>query len=366
MRLLVATPLYPPEPGGPATYARALELGLPARGFEISIVPFSEVRRMPRFLRHIAYFWNVFKAAKTADAVLALDPVSVGLPAWCAARLRRKPFIVKVVGDYAWEQGRQRFGVWLALDDFVHSKQMALPVYLLRVVQTTVAKNAAAVIVPSEYLKRIVSVWGVPEGKIRVVYNARPTQAPSSIPESVAALTRPRIVTSGRLVPWKGMHGVIAAMIGIRKRIPSAELVVIGDGPEREALERYAKVRLGKGYTFTGALAHNEALAVMADADVFVLNSSYEGLSHILIEALELGKAIVATKAGGNPELIRHEENGLLISVGDSEALAAACISILEDSVLAARLETHARESAVRYSPEAMLDATAAVLAGIV
>src|SRR4051812_7117496 len=105
MRLLIATPLYPPELGGPATYAKALEDGLPAHGNQVTLVKFGTVRHLGKGVRHLAFFWHIFTALKHADMVLALDPVSVGLPALLAARLRRKPFLVKVVGDYAWEQG---------------------------------------------------------------------------------------------------------------------------------------------------------------------------------------------------------------------------------------------------------------------
>ncbi len=110
MRLLIATPLYPPDPGGPATYAKALEEGLPPLPIEVDLVKFSDVRHLPKGVRHVAYFWRVLRALKGVDVVLALDPVSVGLPALLAALIARKKFVLKVVGDYAWEQGRQRWG----------------------------------------------------------------------------------------------------------------------------------------------------------------------------------------------------------------------------------------------------------------
>lgn len=366
MRLLVATPLYPPESGGPATYAKALEEGLPGRGTEVSLVKFSEVRDTPKLLRHALYFWKVYRAARGADLVLALDPVSVGLPALFAAMLRRKRFVLKIVGDYAWEQGRQRFRMWLPLDEFVRTNDVPLPVFVLRKLQTFVASHASRIIVPSQYLKRVVSAWGIPDDRIVVVTDAHSLNTPGALPEHLAGLPRPRIVSVGRLVPWKGTHGLIAAMIAIRAKIPAAELIMVGEGPEREALEKYAALRLKEGYTFTGVLPHAETLAVMQDADVFVLNSTYEGLSHILLEALELGKAIVTTKAGGNPEVIENGKNGLVISVGDPEALAQACISILSDPEGRKSLEANAKESARRYDLELMLNSTAELLSELV
>ncbi len=90
MRLVIATPLYPPEPGGPATYAKLLEEGLPSRGIEVTLVKFSDVRKYPKVFRHMAYKGRVKKALRNADAVLALDPASVAptdAPHWTPERL---------------------------------------------------------------------------------------------------------------------------------------------------------------------------------------------------------------------------------------------------------------------------------------
>src|SRR3990167_7698484 len=98
MRILIATGLYPPESGGPATYARLLEEYLPARGFGVSVLPFSRVRHLPLGVRHMAYFFRCFCMTFRADVVFAQDTVSVGLPAALATRLAGKKFLVRVPG----------------------------------------------------------------------------------------------------------------------------------------------------------------------------------------------------------------------------------------------------------------------------
>src|SRR3989344_3997850 len=156
MKLVIATPLYPPEIGGPATYAKLLFEGLPKKGIEVDLVKFSDVRHLPKIIRHYIYYRHVLKAIRNADVVLALDPVSVGLPAMWAARRAGKPFVVKIVGDYAWEQGRQRFGITQNRDEFVKTARVPFPVRVLRRIQPRVAAAATRVIVPSEYLQDIV------------------------------------------------------------------------------------------------------------------------------------------------------------------------------------------------------------------
>jgi glycosyltransferase involved in cell wall biosynthesis len=161
------------------------------------------------------------------------------------------------------------------------------------------------------------------------------------------------------------MGGVIDAVERLRADTPGLSLVVVGDGPDRAQLEAYARARLTEGYVFTGALPHAEALAVIKDAELFVLNSTYEGLSHLLIEALSLGAVTVATDVGGNPELIKHEENGLLVPVREPEKLAEACQRALTDDSLRTKLSAAAFASMEHFSMDVMTRRTAELIHSI-
>ncbi len=331
MNLLIATPLYPPEPGGPATYAKHLEEGLPERGISVSLAKFSEARHLPPLLRHLAYYRRVRRALRTADAVLALDPVSTGLPALLAARSLGKPFFVKVVGDYAWEQGTQRFGVTASLDEFVELPNGKLPllVRILRAIQTQVAKSAKRVIVPSEYLRDILIAWGIPAEKIELIYNG--ISLPTVLPAYERSSEEFLIVSAGRRVPWKGF----------------------------EAIERVAMAHPAWRVAIASGLTREATLGMMRAADAFVLNSSYEGLSHVLIEAMELGTPVVATAAGGNVTLIEDGKTGLLIPPNDDAALETALLSVESDRRGARARAEKAKERMERFSIPRMLDATA-------
>ena len=365
MKLVIATPLYPPEIGGPATYVKILEEGLPTHNIDVEVVKFSDVRHLPKIIRHYAYYRRVLKAARHADAVLALDPVSVGLPAMCAAKKAGKPFVVKIVGDYAWEQGQQRFGISQTLDEFVKTSRTPFPVHALRWIQSRVARSAVQIIVPSEYLKGLVTVWGIPTDKIQVIYNAVLTDSIGMVPEAMNKLPQPLVVSVGRLVPWKGMDRLIDGIWSARREESNASLVIVGDGPERTNLEQYATKMLKENYLFTGELSHADALAVIQKADIFVLNSSYEGLSHVLIEALKLGSSIITTNAGGNSEVIMKGD-GIIINVGDERFLASSLKSLIDHKEERVRLSIAARKSGQRFSPTVMLNATAVFLKSFV
>jgi glycosyltransferase involved in cell wall biosynthesis len=328
MKLVITTPLYPPEIGGPATYANLLFEGLPKNGIEVELVKFSDVRHLPKIIRHYAYYRRVLKAARNADVVLALDPVSVGLPAMKAIRRAGKPFVVKIVGDYAWEQGQQRFGITQNLDEFVKEKQVSFPVQVLRRIQTRVAAAATRVIVPSEYLKSIVMAWGVPGEKIVVIYNG--IEIPAHLPEQYKKEGEFLIVSAGRRVPWKGF----------------------------EAIERVAKSHPNWRVSIASGLPRTEVLALIKAADVFVLNSRYEGLSHVLIEAMTLGTPVIATNAGGNTTLVVDGETGLLIPPGDDTALEQALISVAQDPVRARASALIGQKRMNDFSVPHMLDAT--------
>lgn len=334
MKLVIATPLYPPEPGGPATYAKLLEDGLGAHGVEVAaVVKFSEVRNLPRIFRHMAYEKRVRRALKGADAVLALDPVSVGLPAMRAAQKEKKAFFVKIVGDYAWEQGTQRFGITAPLDEFVKTAGVPLPVRVLRRIQTDVAKAATRVIVPSEYLKGVVCAWGIPPETAAVIYNgiALPDEIPAQPKHGAFS-----IVSAGRRVPWKGFEAI--ERVAAKHEAEGWRALIISDTPRAETL------------------------GCMRAADVFVLNSSYEGLSHVLIEAMTLGTPVIATDAGGNAELVTDGETGLLIPPGDEPALERALGAVAGDRGAAAARARAGQERMKSFSVAHMLEQTADLL----
>ncbi|OGG64635.1 hypothetical protein A3J11_00975 [Candidatus Kaiserbacteria bacterium RIFCSPLOWO2_02_FULL_55_12] len=336
MKLVIATPLYPPEIGGPATYAKLLFDGLPGRGIEVELVKFNEVRYLPKIIRHYVYYRHVLKAARNADVVLALDPVSVGLPAMRAAQKAGKPFVVKIVGDYAWEQGQQRFGVTENLDTFVKNEQESFFVRRLQKIQTYVAKNAAQVIVPSPYLQDIVVAWGIPRGKIAVIYNG--IDLPTHIPVPERKEGEFLIVSAGRRVPWKGF----------------------------EAIERVARGHDRWRVFIASGLPRVEALGWMKAADVFVLNSRYEGFPHALIEAMTLGTPVIATDARFHRTLLTHEETGLLVPPGDDGALERALADVAHNTAAAQARADAARRRMDEFSLPHMLESTAYFLKQIV
>lgn len=371
MKILVATGIYPPQIGGPATYSKLIYDELPKRGIEVEVASFGEFIDRPWGIRHVLYFKSLLEKSTQVDLVYAQDPVSVGLPALLASQIRGKALVVKIVGDYVWEQGRQRFSVTDSLDDFsLRYDSYAWQVKLLKKIQKYVADGATAIITPSEYLKSIIINWGVDSSKVAVIYNGfhmdKIEKTPSVLRRALG-LSGKVIVSVGRLVPWKGMDILIEAFGQVRQSIADARLILVGDGPEMENLKlKTSNLKLEDSVRFTGRLEQKKAFEYVKASDVFALNTSYEGFSHQLLETMALGTPIVTTGVGGNVEVIRHEENGLLATLDDKDSFAREISRLLSDDDFASRLAKKAKKDVMAFTDSIMLDKLAGLLKDVI
>jgi glycosyltransferase involved in cell wall biosynthesis len=150
---------------------------------------------------------------------------------------------------------------------------------------------------------------------------------------------RTRLICVGRLSAEKGHLGLLKAFASVRARNLDAELVLVGDGPERMRIEQAIQtLNLQDVVHLTGVLAEKETLEQIAHADILVLASFMEGLPVVLMEALALGVPVVATRVAGIPELVVHEKDGLLFSPANWDELAENLSRLLSDSALRNRL----------------------------
>ena len=167
----------------------------------------------------------------------------------------------------------------------------------------------------------------------------------------------PLVLTVGRLAAQKGFAVLLDAAVRWRDLQPEPSLVLVGEGP-LEAELRHQAASLGLAATFAGQ--RSDVPVLLAAADVFVLPSMWEGQALILQEALHAGVPIVATRVGGNPDLL-GEDAALLVPPGDAQALAGAVRSVLADPALVARLRQAALARARALPAEG--DAIAAAMA---
>lgn len=169
----------------------------------------------------------------------------------------------------------------------------------------------------------------------------------------------PFVLSLGQLTPEKGHRGLVAAWSAVHARHPDALLGLVGDGPERPALEaRVRELGLGASVQFFGF--RSPAAPFLAAADVVVQPSFSEGMPNAVLEAMAHARAVVATAVGGVPELVGDAAR--LVPPADSEALAAALTALLGDPAARAELGRRGRLRAERhFSLPAMVRANEAL-----
>lgn len=364
MRILIATGIYPPKIGGPATYSKLLFDELPKRGIDVEVLSFDEVIKYPKLIRHFIYFFKVLSRSRGCEIIYLQDPASVGLPGILASKLLGKKAVLKIVGDYAWEQGSQRFGVKDSLDVFCKkSSGYGIRVRILKLIQKFVAKSVHTIIVPSNYLKGVVKAWGIGEEKIIVIYNS------FDVPEGLATsqhkieLSKKVILSIGRLVPWKGFDTLICLMPEILNKVPDASLVIVGDGPDYKKLSDLIKEKkLEDCINLTGRLSHDVLLSYIKASTVFVLNTGYEGLSHQILEVMALGVPVITTNVGGNGEIITNGKDGVLVEYNNKEELLSNIVRLLTHSSNREKLVKSGFERVSDFGVDKMLNKLMEVL----
>ncbi|MFQ5790435.1 MAG: glycosyltransferase family 4 protein [Acidobacteriota bacterium] len=157
------------------------------------------------------------------------------------------------------------------------------------------------------------------------------------------------ILGVGRLVPVKGFDVAIQAMPEVARQVPTARLMLLGEGPERERLEDLAR-RLDVHQRLRLLGASNDVAAFLAAADVLVAPSRNEGMGRALVEAMALGLPVVATRVGGIPCVVEDGSTGKLVPPEDAPALAAALVSLLRNATERLELGRRGQERAESFS----------------
>jgi glycosyltransferase involved in cell wall biosynthesis len=168
----------------------------------------------------------------------------------------------------------------------------------------------------------------------------------------------PLIGIVGRLMPQKDHSTFLRAAAEMLRAEPRARFLVVGDGQLREQLVAQANdLGLAKAVTFCGL--RKDIPAVMAALDLLVFSSRWEGLPVTLLEGMAAGRPVAATAVGGIPGVVVDGVTGLLVSPGDPSALAAACLRVIHDPALGARMGQAGRARVkAHYSIEAMVERT--------
>jgi glycosyltransferase involved in cell wall biosynthesis len=229
------------------------------------------------------------------------------------------------------------------------------------------ARDTGAIVVNSRGVEEFYREHGLPADKLRLIYNGVPP-APASTLSRDALLDElglPRharlIGAIGRLAHQKRIKDVIWAADLVKVIRDDTHLLIIGDGPERENLERFRDLCLIEDRVhFLGA--RDDVMQMLPHFDLLWLASNFEGLPNAIMEAMSCGVPVVASDIWGNRELVVHGETGFLVPLGDRAGLSRYAYKILEDPELGKRLGAAGQARILRdFSVESMVERHAAL-----
>jgi glycosyltransferase involved in cell wall biosynthesis len=352
LKVVIVSGIWPPDVGGPASHAPEVAEFLRRRGHQVDVVITADgppgpedypvhwvSRTLKPGVRHAAVVKLLAGLARDANVIYTTGMVGRSSLGSLAART---PFVIKLTADPAFERAR-RWGIAHgSIDDFQSRPGAAsLP---LRLARDFDLRRAAHVITPSAFLRELVIEWGVAADRVTLLPNPvplLPELAPREELRAELGLDGPTLVFAGRLTTQKSLDvGIEAA------RRAGAALLIVGDGPDREALER-----LGYG-RFLGAQPRRRVLELFRAGDAALLSSSWENFPHVVVEALAVGTPVISTRVGGVAEVLRDGVNGLVVEPGDPDVLAAAIERFFTEDGLADRLREAAAPSVGDYAPD--------------
>jgi glycosyltransferase involved in cell wall biosynthesis len=297
-------------------------------------------------VRTAAAFAWLAMVARRYDVVYAtgLDLVAVA-----GARVAGRPVALKVVGDPAWERGVRRGLTTRTFDEFEDDMSGSPALRGMRALRNWSARHTTALLAPSPHLAELAGRWAG-RNDVRVVPNGvRPVRthdAPATPSGHV------QLVFVGRLVVHKHLDRIITAVA----QSETTHLDVIGDGPEEHAWRALAdQLGVSTRVHFKGALSHDQTLTRIADADALVLASGYEGLPHVVLEALACGTPVITTARHGLSEVLTDGVDALLVD-DNPYALAAAFDRLATEHALQRRLREGALVTGREWTLERCVD----------
>jgi glycosyltransferase involved in cell wall biosynthesis len=378
-RILFCTGVFFPHIGGPAKITQGLAERLTNRGYNCTVLTYGDARpptgrgdntirpyslvqisfSLPQPFRFIKILFKTYQLAQKNDVIYALDTYSNGLAAALISKLIHKPLILRFTGDSVWETAYNQGKTTDDITTFQNKKHVGLGFLLWR--RNLILKTVNKIITDCEFLKKLLLTIGVNESKITVINNPVDTLPKVNFDREQYKkehnLKNKVLMTMGRIVPWKGIKALIEIMPYILEKHSDTSLVIIGDGPELDNLKKLVSdSKLTDSVTFLGKITDTQEKSKLYDVtDVVVLNTFYEGMSNVLLEAMALKKPVVTTRVGGNPEFVNND-NGILVEYNNKEQITSAILKLLDNSDRAQSLGEHGYQTTQQYTWDSLVE----------
>jgi L-malate glycosyltransferase len=343
LRVLIVAPSFDILGGQAVQAARLLDRLRQEPGLEVAFLPVNP--RLPGVLRKLQAIKYV-RTVVTSIAYLAslfsrvwkYDVIHIFSASYFSFVLAPTPALV--IGKLYGRKLLLNYHSGEAEDHLQRWRRSAIPTIRL----------ADALIVPSAYLVRVFAQVGLEAKPIHNLIETDRFRFRERQP------LQPVFLCNRNFEKHYGVDHVLRAFAIIQKRIPEAELIVAGDGPERFALEQLARELCLKSTQFTGRVGHDRVVELYDAADIFLNGSEIDNQPLSILEAFACGLPVVTTDAGGIPDMVTHEKTALVVSRGAHEQLAASGLRLIDDPALAQSMIQQGREECRKYEWESVRD----------
>jgi len=334
MKVLLTSGIYEPDIGGPATFIPELAQSLVNGNNQVGVVTLGKfekedhsaswvifkIPRTSKLLRLPRVISKIYAESKNYEVIFANGLFIETALALCIRRGKIKG-VAKVVGDPVWERAVNQGKTKLGLQEFNQSKKFNVRFKTQRCLFNWAFGKYEMIICPSEELATLVRKW-LPTKNISIVYNGTSCY---EFNKNRISHTKYDLILVSRLVEWKNIDQVLAALVGLNYKI-----CIIGTGPEQEKLIKISK-SFNLNVDFLGSLTREEVQEKLTQSKVFVLYSDYEGLSFALIEAMANGLAVIASNNEGNSSVITNDLDGILVPLQDLNGLRQSVVNLLNN-----------------------------------
>ena len=357
MKILITVGIYPPDIGGPASFVPKIANLLSQNNYEVTVICLSdsklqdnETYKVKRILRNqnllIRWLKTIILIILNGRNAECIFVNGLPMESYIANIFLRKKLIRKIVGDWAWERGRNKGLIEDSFDEFqLNSHNLHLEI--AKFSRGWTATKADIVITPSRHLSNVVKNWGVKADKLKVIYNGtRITNNEFSKSNSNII----KLITVGRLAPWKNVNTIIEAVHLLKNQDLKINLIIVGSGPEDLDLKKQVNnLNLTNEVIFTGQKKYSDLKEYYKSADIYIQASGYEGLPHVLLEAINFDLAIISTPIGGTNEILQDGKNGFILDLEkgikpNSENLKNIILEVVNNKKLTEEKKVNAKK----------------------
>ena len=298
MKILLATPIYPPEIGGPSQYVKNLAEKLKKKGIEAKIISYNNLKKYPQPLKFFLYFLSLFNKAKNSKVIYAFNLISCGYPAYLTSKILKKKFIIRLGGDFLWERAVEEGRTKKPLREYYKEPKNLKEKFWIFIIKK-ILNRTDRVIFTSNFQKEIYKKYfGVEEKKMVIVKNPFPE---IEISNSQSLAINYQSLYAGRLIKLKNLDMLIDVFEKVLKETnKNLSLKIVGEGPEKDNLKfKIKNLGIENEVVIKESLPHQELLKEIQKSYLCVLPSLTEISPNFALECIKLKKPILLTKETG-------------------------------------------------------------------